>query len=150
MNRRNALLGALALLLGACVTVEPLSPGESFRFDMSYRGNGGERTLALDATADFGSPIGAELVLDDATGSDDAIDNVRRIHIGGFRPQSGRQRGAPTSGHIEWRELANRSPVELVLEYKGHRDVYHLTLPPRSGVFVDPPQGEFTRIFVKS
>ncbi len=137
----------VTLLLGACVTVHPIPAGESFRLDLGCHG-GGERYLSMDVTPDFGSPLGQEVALDDVTTLDDSVNAVRRFRIGGLRPPSGR-RGLPTKGHIEWRELANRSPVELVLEYKGHHDVYHLAFPATGGLTVDPSQGEFTRSFVK-
>lgn len=141
-------VSALLLLVAGCRAAQPLPPGESFRFDLSCHG-GGERFLALDASADFGSPLGQEIVLDDRTSVDDSINGIRRIRIGGLRPPSTGRRGAPTTGHFEWRELANRSPVQLVLEYKGHEDVYHVVFPPAGGVRVDPADGEFSRIFVR-
>lgn len=141
---------ALALLLGSagCISVDSLPAGETYRFDVSARGTAGERTIVVDASADFGSPLGQEIALDDTTTSDDAIKGIRRIRVGGLRPQNGR-RGAPTSGHIEFREMAVRT-IELVFDYKGHRDVYRLSMLAGGGVRVEPPTGEFSRVFTRS
>lgn len=147
MSRALGLLLLLALVLPACVSTEPLPAGHGYRFDVSIRGTAGERSVILDATADHASALGQDIALDDVTTSDDAIHAIRRIRIGGLRPQTGR-RGAPTTGHIEFRELASR-PIELVFEYKGHRDVYRLSMLTR-GVHVEPASGEFTRVFTRS
>jgi hypothetical protein len=143
-------VAAVLLLLAGCVSSQPLQANESFRFDVSCR-TFGERIVTMDATCDF-SQLGAEIALDDVTTVDDKLDALHRIRIGGLRPQPSQppgRRGGPTSGHIEWRELGTRSPVELVLEYKGHRDVYHVSFLQPTGIAVDPPAGEFSRIFVR-
>ncbi|MEZ0227907.1 MAG: hypothetical protein ACAI25_04730 [Planctomycetota bacterium] len=136
-----------ALLLAGCATAQPLPAGETFRFDLSVRGTAGERTVVLDASADFGSALGQSIALDDVTTTDDNLNAIRRIRIGGLRPGQGK-RAAPTTGHFEFREMAAR-PIELVFEYKGHQDVYRVSMLAR-GVNVTPATGEFTRVFTRS
>jgi len=143
---RLVLLLVLALALEACTTTQPLPAGETFRFEVSSRGTGGERTIVVDATADF-SDLGREIPLDDLTTADEDINGVRHIRVGLLRPQTARH-AAPTSGHIEFREMAART-IELVFEYRGHRDVYSLVMLPGGGVRLDPSSGEFSRVFTK-
>jgi hypothetical protein len=145
--RRLFLLAFLSLGVG-CVTAAPLETGESFHIDISAQGTG-ERTVVLDVTPNFGSPLGAGVAMSDLTTLDDDVNAERRIRIDGLRPQnSNSKRASPSSGRIAVRTFASR-PTRLVLEYKGHTDVYHLSFPADGGVLVEPSQGEFSSVYVK-
>ncbi|HZV03216.1 MAG TPA: hypothetical protein VFF73_41310 [Planctomycetota bacterium] len=144
---RLVLALTLAFLAG-CIAIDPLPPEQTFHFDLTPRGIGGERTLLLDAFPDFMGPLGYEVPMDDVTSTDDAIKAIRRIEVH-FPIHNVARPAAPTSGHIEWKELAARSPVQLVLQFKGHSDAYRLIFPVNGGLVVEPERGEWSRIRVR-
>lgn len=138
----------IVLCLGSgCATASPLE-GESYHIDISARG-GAERTIVLDVSPNFGSPLGADVAMSDVTSLDDDVNAERRIRIDGLRPaNSNAKHAAPSGGRIVVKASATR-PTRLVLEYKGHKDVYHLSFPAGGGVIVEPGEGEFSSVHVK-
>ena len=88
---RSLVLRSLALFVflsiaTGCATTAPLD-GDTYHVEISARG-GAERTIVLDVSPNFGSPLGADVVMNDVTSGDDDVKAERRIRIEGLRPQN--------------------------------------------------------------
>lgn len=137
-------LAALALAaLAGCRTSEKIE-GTRFQVELGARGTA-KRFLSVDcAHESAGGRRGVEIV--DVTTIDDDAGARRVLRI---EPAATPGDPRPGSGHVDFATVAVR-PIDLVIRYRGHSDLYHLTFPHDGGVLVEPLEGEFTRVAVRT
>ena len=139
----------LALALG-CATTPPRG-AERFRVDVKVHG-AAQRFLSLEVTPESGWPEGGILELKDVTSVDDSLAGKRRLSLRGPErdPQDlGPGRRPAGFTRLELKENPARKLL-YILEFKGSADVYHVSFPPDAGVEIEPDEGDFSRVSVRS
>jgi hypothetical protein len=142
---RAALVALALFLLAGCVSQEPLGE-QRFSVAISARGTT-KRFVLLEVSFERrGERVPTTVELTDVTTIDDDVNAQHRIRI---EPGVALGEPRPGEGHIEFGSVAVR-PIDLVILYRGHEDLYHLTFPHEGGVLVEPHAGEFTTLLVKA
>jgi hypothetical protein len=146
LGRTAAPLLLAALLCAAgCVTPEPLK-GESFSIEITARGTA-KRSITVEARLESEkSSRGRSVELTDQTSIDDDANAQHRVRIE-EATTPGEPR--PGTGRLDFSTVAVR-PIDLIVAYRGHEDIYHLTFPREGGVLVEPSVGEFTHVAVRA